>query len=115
MPTNATCDPVAGCPFEIKKIITMNAKFRALIKIPKSLQSLLAGLELCGWRIVAGLSGFDVLRMSICHLCNARTSGASNDKDAMTPIVSVLMLAVAIRIIPLIKSERSQMTPNEES
>ena len=60
--------------------------------------------ELSPWRIVAVSAALDVFRTSMCHLCSARTSGASNASEAIIPTTS--LLAIAIRIITLLKSER---------
>jgi hypothetical protein len=72
-------------------------------------------LEMWLWRLVAVLAGLDVLRASICHLWTARTSGVSNANDAMMPMISLLLLAIAIRFISVLGEIRALMTPNDPS
>ncbi len=48
--------------------------------------------EIWLWRTVAVSASLDFLRMSMCHLWNARTSGVSNANDAITATTSLLLL-----------------------
>ena len=72
-------------------------------------------VELWLWRLCAVVAGFEVFRMSICHLWNAFTSGVSMASDATTAMTSVVMLAMTIRLISVLNEMRALVKPNDPS
>jgi hypothetical protein len=63
--------------------------------------------EIWGWRVVAALFGFDVLRIAMCHFCNAWMSGTSANSVAQMDPNTLLLLAFSMRIILLLKNQRA--------